>query len=63
MEEQNIQEFEWVSEEVEKLYRMINKVYSVILINRFPYLKRVEVDKESFNSVLSKEDDRFHIHT
>lgn len=54
-----MQEFEWASEEVEKLYKMINKVYSVILMNRFPYLKRVEVDKKSFNSVLSKEEDRF----
>lgn len=59
MEKQNTQEFQWISEEVEKLYRMINKVYSVILMNRFPYIKRLEVDKEIFNSLLSKEEDRF----
>ena len=59
MEEQNIQEFQWASEEVEKLYKMVNKVYSVILMNRFPYIKRLEVDKESFNNVFTKEEDNF----
>jgi len=59
MEEQNIQEFQWASEEVQKLYKMVNNVYSVILMNRFPYIKRLEVDKEIFNSLLSKEPERF----
>jgi hypothetical protein len=59
MEEQNIQEFQWASEEIEKLYKMVNKIYSVILMNRFPYIKRLEIDKESFNNVFTKEEDSF----
>ena len=59
MEEQNIQEFEWVSEEVEKLYNMVNKIFSAVMIKRFPYIRRIEVNKRDFNSVLGKEVDRF----
>jgi hypothetical protein len=51
MEDQNIQEFEWVSEEVEKLYNLASKVFSVILKSRFPYIKRIEINKKEFNDV------------
>lgn len=42
---------EWVSSEVEMFYNMFNKVYSTLIMNKYPYVKKVFIDPISFNRV------------
>lgn len=45
------QKINWVSEEAEVSYQQLNKVYGSLLIKKFPYIKKVEIDKDGFNDI------------
>jgi hypothetical protein len=46
-----MENFEWVSEDVEKFYNIVNLVYRKAILFRHPYVKKVEITKESFNDI------------
>lgn len=39
---------EWVSPEVEQFYKILNNVYSTLLMNKHPYVKKMYIDPASF---------------
>ena len=51
---------EWVSPEVKQFYKILNKVYTTILINHHPYVKKAYIVPESFNDIFLGEESKFN---
>jgi len=45
----------WPQEDIDRAYRMLNSVYGKILMKKFPYIKKVEIDRESFDKLVNSE--------
>jgi len=51
---------EWVSPEVEQFYTILNKVYTTLLINNHPYVKKMIIDPISFNQAFIDTERRYN---
>jgi len=51
---------EWHSPEVEQFYTILNNVYTTLLINKHPYVKKMYIDPESFNKIFLDETSLFN---
>jgi hypothetical protein len=48
MDDKNI---EWVSPEIKNFYVLFNKLYTKVLMNKYPFIKKIYIDPESFNAI------------
>lgn len=43
------------SKEDERIYNKFNKVYSILMMKKYPYIKKAEIDKDSFFNYIKSE--------
>ena len=55
----DLEDIEWFSPEVKKFYELFNKLYTKVVMNKYPYVKKMFIDPESFNNVFLEENRRW----